>query len=180
MVHNTQHSFGLMSKLLHWLSALSVLGLFVLGYWMVDLTYYSSWYKTAPYWHKSIGILLLLATLFRLVWKTMQTTVMPLSSHSKKVKLAASLTHKLLYTLLLVLMASGYLISTADGRAIEVFNWFAVPSLGELIAEQAEIAGVVHKFIGYALISLSILHGGAAIKHHFYDKDDTLKRMTTK
>jgi cytochrome b561 len=33
---------------LHWLSALVIVGLFALGLWMVELTYYDDWYRTAP------------------------------------------------------------------------------------------------------------------------------------
>ncbi len=58
MWKNDVSRYGLISIVLHWITALAVLGLFAVGFWMVDLTYYSQWYRTAPYWHKSIGILL--------------------------------------------------------------------------------------------------------------------------
>ena len=54
----------------------------------------------------------------------------------------------------------------------------AVPGLGEFFLNQADIAGLVHKYTAYSLIALSLLHGLAAIKHHLIDKDDTLRRMT--
>jgi len=178
MLKNTKTRFGLMAKSIHWISALTVIGLFTLGYWMVELTYYSEWYKTAPYWHKSIGILLFLATIFRVFWRFYSPAPKALTSHSKSVKLGSSLAHLGIYVLLFVLMLSGYLISTADGRAIDVFTWFSVPGLGEFFPNQADIAGLVHKYTAYSLIALSLLHGLAAIKHHFIDKDDTLRRMT--
>ncbi|WNC70393.1 cytochrome b [Thalassotalea nanhaiensis] len=180
MTKQAINSYPLLSKLTHWISAITIIGLFALGYWMVDLTYYSSWYKTAPHWHKSIGILLLFATVARLIYKFKQPKVSPVASHSKLVKKASKLTHAMLYLMMIVLMISGYLISTADGRAIEVFNWFSVASLGELFTNQEDIAGIVHKYLAYSLIALAAVHAGAAIKHHVIDKDDTLKRMTTK
>lgn len=87
------------------------------------------------------------------------------------------LTHLLLYALIFLIICSGYLISTADGRPIEVFGLFDLPSAGELFAEQADRAGVVHKFAAYGLIALAVIHALAALKHHFFDKDETLKRM---
>jgi len=178
MLKNTPTRFGFMAKSLHWISALTVISLFALGYWMVELTYYSPWYKPVPHWHKSVGILLLLATIFRVIWRFYSPAPSALASHSTPVKLASSLTHTAIYFLLFILMTSGYLISTADGRAIEVFTWFSLPGLGEFFPNQADIAGLVHKYTAYSLIVLSLLHGLAAIKHHLIDKDDTLRRMT--
>ncbi|MDR7119842.1 cytochrome b [Rheinheimera soli] len=162
---------------LHWLVAVMVIGLFASGFWMVDLSYYSSWYRTAPFWHKSVGVLLLALMLYRLLFRLVKGTAAPLSSHSKAIQRASHLTHLTLYGLVFLIICSGYLISTADGRPIEVFGWFDLPSAGQLFAEQADRAGLVHKFAAYGLIALVLLHAMAAFKHHFFDKDDTLKRM---
>ena len=66
--------YNKLSKSLHWLSAILVFGMFAAGYWMVDLTYYSEWYKTAPHWHKSVGICLIALTILRLFWKTISSS----------------------------------------------------------------------------------------------------------
>ncbi|REL25932.1 cytochrome b [Thalassotalea euphylliae] len=174
---NSKAQYGIIAKAFHWLSAIVVIGLFGVGWWMVDLNYYSQWYQTAPHWHKSIGILLLIATLTRLVWKALTPSPSPLATQSPVEQKAAKFAHYLLYALMLVIMLSGYLISTADGRAIAVFNWFEVAALGELFSNQADIAGVVHEYLAYTLILLALLHALAALKHHFVDKDDTLRRM---
>ena len=177
MWKNTEKSYGGIAKIFHWLSALVVFSLFALGYWMVDLTYYSQWYKTAPHLHKSIGILLFIVTLLRLIWRKYNVSPASITSHSPLVKTSAKIAHGLIYMLLVALMISGYLISTADDRAIEVFDWFEVVALGALFDQQADIAGVIHQYIAYVLIAFSLLHGLAAIKHHVIDKDETLKRM---
>lgn len=177
MLANTQHRYGLISIVLHWLSAIAVFGLFALGYWMVDLTYYSEWYRTAPHIHKSIGLILLGLTIFRLVWKLLTVKPKMLEHHQDWEKHIAKMTHNLLYLLLITIMCSGYLISTADGRGIEVFDWFTVPSAGELFNNQAELAGLFHEFAAYGLMGIVALHALGALKHHFIDKDTTLKRM---
>ena len=162
---------------LHWLVALMVIGLFASGFWMVDLSYYSSWYKTAPFWHKSVGVLLLTIMLYRLLWRLLNGSAQPLQSHSIAVQRVSHFVHLSLYALIFLIICTGYLISTADGRPIDVFGWFDLPSAEELFAEQADRAGLVHKFAAYGLITLAVLHALAALKHHFFDKDDTLKRM---
>ncbi|MDD1779584.1 cytochrome b [Enterovibrio sp. ZSDZ35] len=167
--------YNLTLRVIHWLTAITVIGMFAVGLWMVDLTYYSSWYKTAPHWHKSVGILLLSLTLFRLLWRAMKGA--PDISGSRIEKIAAHAAHHTLYVLLFVIFVSGYLISTSDGRPIDVFDWFSVPALGELFPDQSDIAGSIHYYAAYALIALASLHALAALKHHFIDKDNTLRKM---
>lgn len=172
-----QSRYNNLSISLHWLMALLVFGLFAVGFWMVDLTYYSSWYKTAPYWHKSVGIILAVLLIFRIFWRFKAGKPAPLSSHSAITIKTAKAAHVLLYLMLLTIVLTGYLISTADGRGIEVFSWFEVPGFGELFNEQADIAGALHKWFAYSLMVLVVLHALGAIKHHVIDKDATLKRM---
>ncbi|HBP0363761.1 TPA: cytochrome b, partial [Pseudomonas aeruginosa] len=66
---NTSSRYGVFSLFLHWGSALVVFGLFGLGLWMRELSYYDPWYHPAPALHKSIGILLAIALLVRIVWR---------------------------------------------------------------------------------------------------------------
>ncbi|MCH8538148.1 MAG: cytochrome b [Alkalimonas sp.] len=177
MFKNTSVRYGVISIVLHWLTAITVIGLFALGFWMIDLHYYHSWYRTAPHIHKSIGILLFIAMTVRLLWRCYSPVPGSLASHQPWEKQVSRLTHWLLYLLIFTIMLTGYLISTSDGRAIQVFGWFEVPSLGELFSRQSDIAGDLHKWLAYSLIGLVVLHAVAALKHHFMDKDATLLRM---
>lgn len=163
------------AKIIHWTSALLIFSLFAAGYWMVDLNYYSEWYKIAPHWHKSIGFILFTLTLFRVIYKNISNS--PPIEGERWEQRVAKLAHILLYLLLFTIFISGYMISTADGRGIEIFNWFTLPSLGSFIESQADIAGEIHFYATYSLIALSLLHALAAFKHHFINKDNTLKKM---
>ena len=73
MWKNTAERYGIISKSLHWLSAITVVALFILGIWMVELDYYSQWYQEAPHLHQSIGVLLFIATLTRIYLRAAQT-----------------------------------------------------------------------------------------------------------
>jgi cytochrome b561 len=179
-LNNTNTNYGYVSIFFHWLSALCVFGLFALGYYMVDLTYYHEWYKTAPELHKSIGILFFFLMIFRIVWRFKQISPDHLPSHSLLEQKAGKIIHTLLYWLIFTIMITGYFISTADGRGIEVFELFVVPALGSIIENQEDVAGLIHKWLAYLLIALAILHALAALKHHFIDKDNTLNRIIGK
>lgn len=174
---NSPSRYGLLSILLHWLVAAGVFGMFGLGLWMVDLDYYSSWYTKAPALHKSIGLCLLVLMLLRVLWRALSPPPLPLANHDRKTQLASKAAHWLLYLGLFALMLTGYLISTADGRGISVFNWFEVPASLTSIPDQEDVAGVVHTWLAWTLVILAGLHALAALKHHFIDRDTTLTRM---
>ncbi len=172
---NSQNGYGLVSITLHWLVAIAVTGLFLLGLWMVELDYYHAWYQRAPDIHKSVGIILFGLMLVRVAWR--YTNPRPQAIGSVVERRAAVWVHRMLYVLLYLLMLSGYLISTADGRDIGVFGLFSVPASISGLQNQADIAGEIHEVLAFALIALTVLHALAAIKHHLVDRDQTLLRI---
>lgn len=174
---NSSTGYGLLSIVLHWVVAVSVFGMFGLGLWMVDLDYYSSWYKAAPDLHKSIGLCLLALMVLRGCWRKISPPPSPVASHGLWTRRASKAGHLLLYAGLFALMLSGYLISTADGRGISVFGWFEVPATLTSIPDQEDLAGLIHEWLAWVLVVFASLHGLAALKHHFVDRDATLKRM---
>ncbi len=177
MYSNSDSQFGRVSKVIHWLAAITIFSLFGVGLWMDGLTYYDAWYQTAPFYHKSVGVLVGLLMVIRMLWMLMAGKPKPLVSHQAWEVTLSKLTHLLLYLLVFAIVISGYLISTADGRGLEVFNWFQIPALGSLFENQEDIAGEIHEILAFTLIGLALLHAAAAIKHHVIDKDSTLRRM---
>lgn len=175
LIRDTEAGYGLVSRLFHWLMALAIFAMFGLGLWMVGLDYYSPYYHSAPELHKSVGMLLLIALAFRFGWRT--ANVRPADDDlSPLERSAARIVHWSFYPLLLALMVSGYLISTADGRPIDVFGWFSVPSPG-VNKGLEDTAGAVHRWLAYLVIALAAVHAAGALKHHLIDHGRTLTRM---
>ncbi len=174
---NSSDRYGLVSVAIHWLVAVAVFTLFALGLWMTDLSYYDSWYRTAPALHKSIGVTVFALMLLRVLWRLFTPMPAPVSSHSSGVRLFSRLGHGLLYIGIFTVLLSGYLISTAEGRGVSVFGVFEIPALISGLSNQAEIAGAIHLYVAWGLVVLAVLHGLAALKHHLFDRDETLKRM---
>jgi len=178
MLKNSTTHYGWVSIGIHWLMALSVIGMFALGLYMVELTYYDSWYRGSLDLHKSIGILLFFCLGFRIFWRLINVTPEVADKNTPKLEaLSASIAHLLLYILMVILMLSGYLISTADGRSIYVFEFIEIPALTFAFENQEDIAGLIHEIIAWALIVLASVHALAALKHHFITKNNTLIRM---
>lgn len=177
---NTDYGWGYISIIFHWLSALAILALFPLGLWMTGLTYYDSWYKLAPDLHKSLGIVLFGVLVARVAWRFWDRAPGPVPGHKTWERNAAHTTHLVLYLFIFAVMFSGYLIPTADGRAISVFGLFDVPATITSIPKQEDVAGTLHYWLAITLIGTVVVHGAAALKHHYLDKDSTLIRMLSK
>ena len=176
MIKDSAHNYGIVSILLHWLSAVILIFLFALGIYMTGLSYYDEWYHKGPALHISLGILLFFATLLRLFWRKTNTTPQDLSP-GKAANLAAKLIKIFLYILIFIVPITGYLITTAEGQAADVFGWFGVPASIELEANRVDLAGEIHEYAAWLIIIIATLHAGAALLHHFVFKDKTLKRM---
>lgn len=155
--------------------AVLIIGLFVLGVYMTDLGYYDPWYHKAPDIHRSIGILVGILLLIRLFWHQINIHPRPLGASWEKT--LGRLAHYLFYILLLIIVISGYLISTADGQPIFVFDWFQLPATVTWVENQEDKAGSVHEYIAYLMILLAVIHVAASLKHHFINMDPTLVRM---
>ena len=175
---NTAQSYGWISIAMHWLMALAIFGLFGLGLYMVELTYYDAWYKGSLDLHKSIGIITFSILLLRLFWRSINIKPAELPA-PKWQKMAAHWMHIALYIVMFLLMLTGYLISTAKGKAIPVFGLFSIPALPWTINNQEDVSGLIHATLAWSLIVMSALHAFAAIKHQFINKDGALNRMLT-
>ena len=174
---NTEDDYGAVAIAIHWTVAIAVLGIFSLGLWMTGLTYYDDWYRTGPEIHKGLGVLLFLLLVARLAWRSANPVPRPEPSLGPFERWASRLVHRLLYVLLLAVALSGYLISTADGRPLEVFGLFSIPATLTGLPNQADMAGTAHLALAIAVVSLASIHALAALKHHFVDRDSTLLRM---
>ena len=174
---NTTDRFGLVAIILHWVIALTIFGLFGVGWYMIDLSYYDKLKYTLPAIHKSIGMLLIMVFVLSVIWKLINLTPEPVEGSTRFEIIASKLAHLGLAGLIAIILLTGYLIPTAKGMGISVFGWFEVPATITSIPQQEDITGLIHKYLAYTVIGLALLHAAAALKHHFINKDDTLRRM---
>lgn len=115
--------------ILYWIFVIVIVGMFVLGLWMVDFIYYSDWYKMVLYWYKSVGLILFVIIVICLV---MCVVILWLLLYGILLeKRLSCIGYGFLYILIIMLFVSGYLILMVDGRSIDVFNWFFVFVMGE-------------------------------------------------
>ncbi len=175
---NTTGNYGWGTIVLHWLLAILIIGTWALGKYMVGLDYYDSLYHQAPEWHKMIGVFIAVLMAFRFFWRQINPLPKPLKQHSAWEKSLAYITQLSFYGLILLIVVTGYLMSTAEGAGIVLFEGFELPAIfPEFIENQEDVMGEWHELLTNLFLGLLILHSAGALKHHFLDKDHTLKNM---
>lgn len=164
------------AKLLHWLVALAVVGLLCVGWYMSDLK--ASPDKIRLYvTHKSVGLTVLALMVIRVLWRLGHQPP-PLPDRLPSWQRAASKTsHLLLYLLLFVMPLSGWLMNSASGFPAKWFGLLKVPNLIARDKSALELWQNVHFYSAWFLMALIFVHIGAALKHHFIDRDNIMVRM---
>lgn len=164
------------AKLLHWLMAVMFFGLLALGFYMHDLPLTPE--KLQLYsWHKWAGVTAFLLVWFRLFWRiTHRPPALP-ASMPKIMQLAAHGGHLMLYGLMFAIPLSGWLMSSAKGFQTVWFGVLPIPDLLEKNKEVGDLLQTVHMSLNLLFVAVIAGHIGAALKHHYIDKDDILTRM---
>ncbi len=164
------------AKALHWLMAMLFFGLLALGFYMHDLPLSPEKLKLYS-WHKWAGVTAFLLVWFRLLWRvTHRPPALP-ASMSPVMQFAAHAGHCLLYVLMLVIPLSGWLMSSAKGFQTVWFGVLPIPDLLDKNKEIGDLLQTVHMSLNLLFVTVIAGHIGAALKHHFIDRDDILTRM---
>ena len=161
---------------LHWLIALMILLSLAVGLYMVELKLSPA--KLQLYsWHKWAGVTIFALVLVRCVWRLTHTPPPLPADLPRWQQLVAETTHYVLYALMIAIPLTGWLMSSAKGFQTVYFGVLPIPDLITKNKELGETLNLVHRYLNYTLIAIIAAHIGAAIKHHFIDKDDVLRRM---
>ena len=164
------------AKGLHWLMAVLFFGMLGLGFYMQGLPLSPDKLKLYS-WHKWVGVTVFLLALFRIAWRvTHQPPALP-SSMPRLMQIASHAGHHMLYMLMFLIPLSGWLMSSAKGFQTVWFGILPIPDLLEKNKLLGDLLQTVHVSLNYLFIAVLIGHIGAALKHHFIDKDDILTRM---
>lgn len=173
-IKNSTNHFGLVAILLHWIMALLIIGLLAEGLYMVSLPIGLEKLKLYG-WHKEYGILVLGLVIVRFIWRLINKA--PQLSLPWLELLAARLVHYSFYAFMFAMPITGWLLTSASGLPPSFFGLFTLPNLIAPNEEYRQILQTVHQGLGYGLIAVIALHIAAALKHHFINKDDILRRM---
>ena len=161
---------------LHWLIAVAIIGSFSLGLYMVNLPL--SPQKLRLYsWHKWAGVTIFLFVVLRLGWRLLHPPPELPAGMPAWQRKAAEATHVLLYLLMFAVPLTGWLMSSAKGFQTVWFGVLPLPDLLDKNKELGDLLQQVHMLLNFSMAALVVAHLGAALKHHFFDRDDVLAGM---
>ncbi|MCP3673878.1 MAG: cytochrome b [Gammaproteobacteria bacterium] len=173
---NTSDSYGTLTIILHWLMAIMIIALVIVGFIMTSMDDGNDkWSIYAT--HKAVGLIVLVLALFRWYWVKSNKKLNPLASLSNAEITIANTTKWILMIMMLVIPVSGVIMSLAGGHNIGFFGLFTIEGLAEKNKAVGGIAHEIHEIGGIAIAVVIALHVLAAFKHHFLKKDNTLGRM---
>lgn len=165
---------------LHWVIALLIIGQLIGGKVMMAMDPAPLKYEIFQL-HKSFGLTILILSVLRLVWRLTHKPPSLPDGMKPYERLGAKLSHIGFYVLMIGIPLAGWVMVSASTRQIstklfKVITWPDFP--GVTRSEGFEnLMKDVHEYMAYAAIALILLHVGAAIKHHYINKDDVLHRM---
>ncbi|OAI49156.1 cytochrome B [Gammaproteobacteria bacterium SCGC AG-212-F23] len=175
LMRNTQDRFGFVAIFLHWLMAIVLIGLVILGLYMTRIPISLDKLKLFG-WHKEWGILALMLVIVRLAWRLLNTTP-TLNELPWWEKIGARAAHWAFYFFMLAIPISGWLMTSAAGLPASFFGWFVLPDLVTPSEQNRILFAVTHKWLAYGLIATFCVHVAAALKHYVINKDEILQRM---
>jgi len=174
-----QTRYSKIAIVLHWTIAALIIGLIIFGLLMTNPNMPNRFVLYQL--HKSFGVMVLILSIFRLVWRLIHTPP-PLPTGMKTWEVAAAkFTHIAFYVIMIGMPLLGWAMVSASPLPIptELFwtiPWPDMPFIPES-EELEETFEFLHSNIGKLTIGLILLHFGAAMKHHFVNKDNVFVRM---
>ena len=167
--------WGSVAKFFHWLIALAILGNGTFGLLMDEASspmQKINWLAL----HKSIGLTVLALFLLRVLWRWNDGRP-PEEPAPRWQQLTARLTHGVLYALIAAIPLSGWWFNSITGKPLQWFKLFNVPALTAKNDDLRHFAHGVHEYLFWFLLLVLVVHVGAALKHHVFDRDKVLRRM---
>jgi cytochrome b561 len=168
--------YSVVAQGFHWLIAALIVLQFTLG-WTADELPLGARKLARLDWHKSFGMTILMLAVLRLLWRLFNRAPELPSGMGAIERILARATHVLFYVLLFVMPLTGWIMSSAKNYSVSWFHQFTLPNLIGPNERAFDLLRTTHDTLSWLLFVLALLHILAALKHHFWNKDDVLKRM---
>lgn len=175
-LRNTTATWGLVARVLHWLSAVLIVGMMVAGSLMTDMSDSPDKFRLYAV-HKATGITLLALIVCRIAWRLANPTPAAPPGMPAWQRFGASAAHLALYAVMLGMALSGWVLNSAADFPLHWFGLFEVPAITGPDEALQDLATSVHGLLFYALGTLLALHVGAALRHQFVRRDGLITRM---
>lgn len=175
-VRNSTDRYGAVAQLLHWSIVALIITQFALASKADALSIGPAKIALLAR-HKSFGITIFALAIVRLAWRLVNPVPSLPPQTPKWQAMGAHLSHWSLYGLILVTPLLGWMMSSARNFPVSWFGLMTLPDLVKPDRALYESLHEAHEFCAWAIGIISIAHAAAALKHHFIDRDNVLRRM---
>ncbi|MDB6060078.1 MAG: cytochrome [Verrucomicrobiaceae bacterium] len=165
------------AMLLHWLLALLIISAFFLGLTMTNMPGITPTKLKYFNWHKWLGVTILALAFIRALWRLSHKAPPLPATIPRWQHYVSAATHLALYVLMFAVPLSGYFYSLAAGFKVVYLGLFPLPVLIDPNPTLKPILKATHYWLTMGMAALVVMHVGAALKHHFWDRDTVLLRM---
>jgi cytochrome b561 len=172
----TSTRYTAVAQWLHWIIAALIVTQFALA-WSADDLPLGAHKLALLARHKSFGMTILMLAIVRLSWRFANPAPQLPDRMTPAERLLARATHIAFYVLLFAMPVTGWLMSSAKNYSVSWFGLFTWPNLIGKDEAAFEALKTTHDYLSDVLLAIAILHVLAALKHHFWNKDDVLLRM---
>lgn len=168
--------YSLAARWLHWLIALAIVGAFAIALTIDDLPLSPHKIRLINY-HKWVGLTVLWLVIVRIGWRLGHRPEELPASVPAWQRRVAGWTHRLMYLLILGVPVLGWFLSSARGFPLVYLGLVPLPDLMAKNKAAGDLLHSIHESLAWSLVILALIHAAAALKHHFVDRDDVLRRM---
>lgn len=176
-LRSTEAGWGVLLRTFHWLIAALILIQAAIGLGMVQMGVTPAKVRVFAL-HKSIGLTILALALLRVAWRLGERRPAEPPAMPRWQRRAARAVHCALYALILAIPLSGWWFNSASNAPLAWFGLFPIPSLtGGYDPLWKPRALLAHQTLFWVLVGLLVVHVGAALWHHFVQRDEVLRRM---
>jgi cytochrome b561 len=163
-------------KFLHWTIAACVLTTAPVAIFMVNGDA-GAWGDTLYNLHKSLGVLIFVLMLARIVVRITAGAPPPEPTIEPWQRTASNAVHHSLYALLVAMPIVGYFANSAYGATTPFFGLFQIPPIIGKNEPLSDTLFAIHRWTGWVVVALAAVHIGAALQHYFLRRDGVLQRM---
>ena len=166
-----------LNQALHWITALCMFAILPLAWVMINAKQ-GSYVQHATYnWHKTLGLIVLLVTVFRIVWRFRDPPPPYPAKFAAWDRSLAHLAYWLFFGVMIWMPVTGFIDSAYDGYPIKLFNLIPTPEIFAKNDRMADLFAWLHDLGQWPVYALIVLHLVGVVFHLVWAKDGVLNRM---
>ena len=177
MWRDSEHRYGLATRLLHWGTAILIPALIWLGWYVADSDGIDPRFTDLLALHERLGVVAFALGAVAMFWTSLSRPPMHPAERKRRGWIASLAVRELVHLMMLVIPLTGLLISNSSGDGIDLWGLVTIPADIKAPEDRRGLLMEVHVWGAYGLGVVALAHVGIVAKRRFVDRDGTLRSM---